>query len=122
MSPELPERASLEFLKKLAKERLRELRRRDPEARLAAAQLAVLISLHRETPFRKPGRFQQRFEHVASARVGILPGRGMAAFRVTGQLQPMTSPGWLIHNAMKDLDALHHRLEATKDHADVQES
>ena len=39
--PELPERASLEYLRKLAKERLRELRRDDPEARLAAAQLAV---------------------------------------------------------------------------------
>ncbi|MGH7674284.1 MAG: ankyrin repeat domain-containing protein [Gemmatimonadales bacterium] len=38
---ELPDRASLEYLKKLAKERLRELRRRNPDARLAAAQLAV---------------------------------------------------------------------------------
>ncbi len=38
---ELPDRASLEYLKKLAKERLRELRRIDPGARLAAAQLAV---------------------------------------------------------------------------------
>ena len=37
----LPERASLDYLKKLAKERLRELRTRDPEAKLAAAQLAV---------------------------------------------------------------------------------
>jgi ankyrin repeat protein/catechol 2,3-dioxygenase-like lactoylglutathione lyase family enzyme len=38
---ELPERASLEFLKKRAKERLTELRRADPSAQLAAAQLAV---------------------------------------------------------------------------------
>ncbi len=37
----LPERASIEYLKKLAKERLRELRRADPRARLAAALLAV---------------------------------------------------------------------------------
>lgn len=37
----LPERASLEYLKKLAKERLRELRRADPGVKLAAAQLAV---------------------------------------------------------------------------------
>jgi ankyrin repeat protein len=37
----LPERASLEYLKKLAKDRLQELRRADPRARLAAAQLTV---------------------------------------------------------------------------------
>ncbi len=37
----LPERASLEFLKKLAKDRLRELRRSDPGATLAAALLSV---------------------------------------------------------------------------------
>jgi ankyrin repeat protein len=40
-SSNLPERPSLEYLKKLAKERLRELRRADPGARLAQAQLAV---------------------------------------------------------------------------------
>jgi ankyrin repeat protein len=38
---QLPERASLEYLKKRAKERLLELRRRDPRATLAAAQLAI---------------------------------------------------------------------------------
>jgi ankyrin repeat protein len=37
----LPERPSLEYLKKLAKERLRELRESDPSARLSEAQLAV---------------------------------------------------------------------------------
>jgi ankyrin repeat protein len=37
----LPERSSLEFLKKLAKDRLRELRLADPRARLADALLAV---------------------------------------------------------------------------------
>ncbi len=37
----LPERASLEFLKKLAKERLRELRAGDPAVKLATAQLAL---------------------------------------------------------------------------------
>jgi catechol 2,3-dioxygenase-like lactoylglutathione lyase family enzyme len=40
-SSQLPERASLEYLKKLAKERLTELRQTDPTARLNAAQLAV---------------------------------------------------------------------------------
>ena len=38
---QLPERVSLEYLKKLAKDRLRDLRRGDPAAKLAAAQLAV---------------------------------------------------------------------------------
>jgi ankyrin repeat protein len=38
---ELPERASFEYLKKLAKDRLCELRRIDPDAKLATAQLAV---------------------------------------------------------------------------------
>jgi len=38
---ELPERPSLEFLKKRAKERLLEMRRRDSHAKLAAAQLAI---------------------------------------------------------------------------------
>src|SRR5690349_20605677 len=37
----LPDRASLEYLKKLAKDRLRELRRSDPRAQLAAALLSV---------------------------------------------------------------------------------
>jgi len=37
----LPERASLEYLKKLAKERLRRVRETDPDARLSDAQLAV---------------------------------------------------------------------------------
>jgi ankyrin repeat protein len=41
MSAALPERASLEFLRKLAKERLRDLRLTNPSARLADAQLAL---------------------------------------------------------------------------------
>jgi ankyrin repeat protein len=40
-SSKLPERASLEYLKKRAKEHLLELRRRDPRVKLAAAQLTV---------------------------------------------------------------------------------
>src|SRR5262245_25499563 len=38
---QLPERPSLEFLKKLAKDRLQLLRRTDPDARLASALLDV---------------------------------------------------------------------------------
>ena len=39
--PKLPQQASLEYLKKLAKDRLRDLRRADPQAKLAAALLAL---------------------------------------------------------------------------------
>ena len=38
---QLPDRASVEFLKKRAKERLLQMRQRDPRAKLAAAQLAI---------------------------------------------------------------------------------
>lgn len=38
---QLPERASIEYLKKLAKDRLRELRQADPHAKLATALRAV---------------------------------------------------------------------------------
>src|SRR5215831_9185891 len=37
----LPERASLEYLKKLAKDQLQELRRKEPRAKLAAVQTAL---------------------------------------------------------------------------------
>jgi len=37
----LPERASLEYLKKLAKDRLKQLRHADPHTQLASAQLAI---------------------------------------------------------------------------------
>jgi len=40
-NPQLPERASLEYLKKTAKDRLTELRRGDPRAKLADALLVV---------------------------------------------------------------------------------
>jgi len=40
----LPERPSLEYLKKLAKDRLRALRRRKPKAKLADAQRAVALA------------------------------------------------------------------------------
>jgi hypothetical protein len=37
----IPERASLEYLKKLAKDRLHELRQTDPHTKLAAAQSVI---------------------------------------------------------------------------------
>ena len=46
MSADLPERPSLEFLKKLAKERLQALRAKRPSAKLAEAQLDVARELN----------------------------------------------------------------------------
>lgn len=62
----LPERASLEYLKKLAKDRLQELRRADPGAKLADA----LLSVAREHGFSswralKVEVERQRTEHVS---------------------------------------------------------
>jgi hypothetical protein len=44
LSLNLPERASYEYLKKLAKERLALLRPRNPAAKLADAQLAIWVT------------------------------------------------------------------------------
>ena len=62
----LPERASLEYLKKLAKDRLQELRRADPRAKLATALLAVAKD-HGYSSWRalKTELDQRRKEHVA---------------------------------------------------------
>ena len=62
----LPERASLEYLKKLAKDRLQELRGADPRAKLATALLAVAQD-HGFSSWRalKAELDQRRKEHVA---------------------------------------------------------
>ncbi len=78
----LPERASLEYLKKLAKERLQELRRADPGARLAAAQLAVARdhgfpswrALKAEVDKRRPGNSALFFAACAKGDVEVLRG------------------------------------------------
>jgi hypothetical protein len=61
-SSKLPERASLEYLKKLAKERLRELRRKNPEA---AVRVSVdLYTAHygqREFGIRDPNGLELMF-------------------------------------------------------------
>ena len=62
----LPERASLEYLKKLAKDRLQELRRSDPNAKLATALLLVAHD-HGFSSWRalKSELEQRRASHVA---------------------------------------------------------
>jgi ankyrin repeat protein len=66
MSRSLPERPSLEFLKKSAKQRLRVLREGEPRARLADAQLAVA----REYGFASWRKLRERVEGVGAAASG----------------------------------------------------
>ena len=107
----LPERASLEYLKKLAKERLRGLRRADPRAKLAAALLAVARdhgfpswrALKDEVDRRQRSDLARFFEACARGDVDAL--RGFLAADPT--LARATSPaaphgGWTaLHAAAK---------------------
>jgi ankyrin repeat protein len=76
----LPEQPSLEYLKKLAKDRLRELRRKNPQAKLTAAQLAVARehgfpswrALKAEVERRTSGDVGRFFEACASGDVPTL--------------------------------------------------
>lgn len=78
----LPERASLEYLKKLAKDRLRELRRADPRAKLATALLAVAQdhgfpswrALKAELDQRQQKEVARFFEACAKGDVNVLRG------------------------------------------------
>jgi ankyrin repeat protein len=73
----LPEHASIEYLKKVAKERLRELRQTDPRAKLSAAQLTVARdygfsswrAMKAEIDRRDPGGAAAFFDACASGDV-----------------------------------------------------
>ena len=79
-TPQLPDRASLEYLKKLAKERLRELRSTNPVARLADAQYAVARehgfsswrALKAEVDRRRAPTVQAYFQACASGDLNAL--------------------------------------------------
>src|SRR5262245_58045397 len=80
MSNSLPERPSLEYLKKLAKDRLRQLRLKDPKAKLAVAQLSVSRehnfsswrALKTEIERRQSGTTRIFFEACANGSVDVL--------------------------------------------------
>ena len=72
---QLPPRASLEYLKKLAKDRLRDLRRVDPGARLAAALLAVARE-HGFASWRALKAELVRRQHVEAGRFFEACGKG----------------------------------------------
>src|ERR1700730_12529421 len=79
---QFPERVSLEYLKKLSKDRLRELRLTDQEATLAEAQLSVARdygfsswrALKAEVERRRTGDIAPFFEACANGDVETLRG------------------------------------------------
>jgi len=82
----LPDRPSLEFLKKLAKNRLPEMRRADPSARLADAQVAVARE-HGFTSWRAlraelDRRLAPEPDHVVQLFVAIRGGDGAVVDRL----------------------------------------
>jgi ankyrin repeat protein/uncharacterized glyoxalase superfamily protein PhnB len=79
MSSQLPERPSLEYLKKLAKDRLQAMRRADPRARLAAALLAVAND-HGFSSWRALKSEVERRQVTHAAAFGEACSRGDLAF------------------------------------------
>jgi ankyrin repeat protein len=114
---ELPERASLEYLKKRAKERLLELRREDPRAQLAAAQLAIARdygfpswrALKAEIDRRRAPTLASFFAACQAGNVATL--RDLLA-REPGLVRERTlSGGTGLHLAVAHLDAVRLLLE-----------
>jgi ankyrin repeat protein/uncharacterized glyoxalase superfamily protein PhnB len=116
---QLPERASLEFLKKLAKDRLRELRLTDRSARLAAAQLAVArdhgfsswLALKAEVERRQRGDLARFFEACSQGDIAVLVDLLANESSLVRAADPAASHGgWTgLHTA-----ALHGRLDAVR--------
>ena len=114
---ELPERASLEYLKKRAKERLLELRREEPRAQLAAAQLAIARdygfpswrALKAEIDRRRAPTLASFFAACQAGNVATL--RDLLA-REPGLVRERTlSGGTGLHLAVAHLDAVRLLLE-----------
>ena len=98
----LPERASLDFLKKLAKERLRELRAQNPAAKLTAAQLA----LAREYGFSSWRELKAEIDRRQGSKVDAVFDACLAGDAAA--LRPLldANPG-LAHARRKGSSALH---------------
>jgi ankyrin repeat protein/catechol 2,3-dioxygenase-like lactoylglutathione lyase family enzyme len=107
----LPERASLEYLKKLAKDRLQDLRRSDPNAKLATALLLVARdhgfsswrALKAEVDRRQANRVTQFFERCASGDAEAVR-RYLSDDRNLAQITDPSRPhaGWTgLHEAAK---------------------
>src|SRR5438067_1143259 len=103
MTPQLPQRPSLEYLKKLAKDRLQELRRTDPRAKLADALVAVARdhgfpswrALKAEIEERRRKNFSAFFEACAKGDVDALRARLAADTNLARVTDPAGQyPGW----------------------------
>src|SRR5688572_13962507 len=120
---QLPDRISLEYLKKLAKERLRELRRRNPQTKLAAAQLSIARdhgfpswrALKAEVDRRQPGNIALFFDACANGNVEVLRDLVENEPALVGAVSPAASDGgWTgLHTAAQHghLDAVRFLLE-----------
>ena len=104
MSLNLPERASSEYLKKLAKERLAVLRTRNPAAKLADAQLAIA----REYGFSSWRALKAEMDLPASAErrrvhAGVRGRRRRGAARAVadGSGSRSRTPRWRHHRAAR---------------------
>lgn len=108
----LPERASLEYLKRRAKERLLELRERDPRAKLAAAQLAVARdhgfpswrALKAEIDRRRAPTLASFFSACAAGDVATLRDLLARERSLARERTPEGSTG--LHLAVQHLDAV----------------
>jgi ankyrin repeat protein len=107
----LPERVSLEYLKKVAKDRLRELRLTDSRARLATALLAVARehgfpswrALKAEVERRRATTLNEFFDACASGNIGSLR-RSLADDRELTRAENPQGPhrGWTgLHTAAR---------------------
>src|SRR5262245_16057471 len=114
---ELPERASLEYLKKRAKDRLRELRQGDPDARLSDAQLAIARehgfpswrALKAEVDRRRSPRLEA---FLAACAAGDLTSMRELLDRDAGLVRERTADGATpLHRAVSHADAVRFLLE-----------
>src|SRR5688572_11144208 len=121
MSNQLPDRASLEFLKKRAKERLGELRQREPRAKLADAQLTIARdygfpswrALKAEIDRRRAPLLTAFFNACRAGDVATL--RDLLA-RDPGLVRERTAEGSTgLHLAVSHLEAVHLLLEHCAD-------
>ena len=101
-SSQLPERASLEYLKKLAKERLRDLRRTNPDARLADAQLLVA----REHGFTSWRALKAEIDRRRAPRVEAFL-KVCASGDVAGIREHLSADPTLVHARYEGMTGLH---------------
>src|SRR5690349_19673814 len=102
---ELPPRASLEFLKRRAKERLAELRRVEPAAQLAAAQLTVAREYGFSSWRALKGEIDERRKPTVTAFFGACETGDVATLRALLAAEP-----GLVRETLDGATGLHRAL------------